>query len=130
MLTGMRNTKTKQYITDLLHRSPTPLGLSTVFKSVKKKYPDTAFSTVYRIVTNLVKLEKVTKVDLRDRGSTYEWADRAHHHHLICNSCGDIEDVSDELLKFDIERVTQSTRFRVDDHAIELYGRCEPCQNK
>lgn len=123
-----RATKTKQLVAQLFSDSPTPLSLREVYGLVKAQHPLTAYSTVYRIVGKLQGDEKLITIDWRERGSRFEWAQKEHHHHLVCNSCGDVEDVKDELLRYSDKKITATTGFVVKNHSIELFGLCEPCQ--
>lgn len=125
-----RNTKTKTLVVNLLKSTAIPTSLNDIFTKVKYKLPNTAYSTVYRIVQKLKSQKKVTAIDWRLRGSRYEWAEMNHHHHLVCDSCGDITDIDDNVLNFESQKITQKTGFITKDHSIELYGVCLPCQIK
>jgi Fur family ferric uptake transcriptional regulator len=50
--------------------------------------------TVYRILDSLLQAELVREVYVAKGISSYEIADRPHHHHLICEKCGFVESVS------------------------------------
>lgn len=125
-----RNTKTKTLIYRVLSDSSVPVGLMEVFAQVKLMYPATAFSTVYRIVMHLAREGKVTKSDWRDRGSKYEWADREHHHHVLCDGCGDVQDISDEAAGFRPDNIARETGYTVAHHTIEISGMCADCSDK
>ena len=64
----------------------------------------------------------------------YELADwlTDHHHHVVCVSCGRIDDVAlDESHKTVIHDIAsllgQETGFRVLDHVLEVEGLCGAC---
>ncbi len=126
----MRNraTKTKLAITQFFLEAQAPLSLREVYALVKGQYPKTAYSTVYRIVAKLREDQKLITIDWRERGSRFEWAQREHHHHLVCDTCGEVEDVNDGLLQFNDKKVTAKTGFAIKNHSIEVFGTCEPCQ--
>lgn len=123
-----RNTKTKNLVAEIFQKSPLPLTLSEVFDVTYKELPDTAYSTVYRIVQTMIDNKKINSLDYKDRGGRFEWAQREHHHHLICNSCGEVKDLDDDILNFKSGRVSDKTGFKIDRHSIELTGICEKCQ--
>ncbi len=127
---AIRNTKTKTRVLNIFQESAFPLTLSEAFAKVKAKLPDTAYSTVYRIVQNLKDEAKLISLDWRDRNGRFEWAERKHHHHMTCSSCGKIADVDDKILNFKTHKVKTATGFLVEMHSIELIGTCEPCQIK
>ena len=124
----MRNTRASRMVADVLRIHATPLSLQQLHGLVHDHLPGTAYSTVYRIVRRLEGERKVVRVDWRERGSRFEWADLPHHHHLVCTICGRSVDVDDADLGFSEERIHAKTGFLVDHHAIELEGICPSCQ--
>ena len=50
-----------------------------------------------------------------------------HHHHLVCDNCGAIEDIplSEALL---LNQVKKQTDFQVNSHMLEFFGLCPTCQ--
>lgn len=123
-----RNTKTKKAVTQILISTPTPLGIDEIFSKLIGEFPKTAFSTVFRIVKALETEKKVVKVDWRDRGSKYEWSDRKHHHHIICDDCGFVNDLDDDTAGFKPKRISQRTGFILNNHFVEITGTCPDCQ--
>ena len=128
MLDAVRNTAAAGVVTELLRASPTPLSLRELHAQVSERLPRTAFSTTFRVVGRLEREDKVHRVDWRERGSRFEWADRPHHHHLVCGDCGRSVDIDDRDLGFDERRVQSRTGFTVEHHSIELEGTCPDCQ--
>lgn len=123
-----RTTKTKELVTQLFHQSTVPLSLEQAYRTVKETFPKTAYSTVYRIAQQLQQAGQLTQVDWRERGSFFEWADRAHHHHVVCENCGQVTDLDDQTLGVELTQVTKKTGYIIKKHSIELTGVCAPCQ--
>lgn len=84
-------------------------------------------ATVYRGLQEFERSGIVRRVQLR--GSSLYEAPGAHHHHLICRSCGTIEDVDVCLPKSVSEKlIAKSKRFAsVEDDALEFHGICKAC---
>jgi Fur family transcriptional regulator, ferric uptake regulator len=125
-----RNTRTKEAVVQVLQSFAAPIALSELYEFIKMSLPKTAFSTIFRIVERLETEGKVIRIDWRERGSRYEWAELPHHHHIVCSECGSVVDISDDLLRFETSRVTQQTGFTVSHHSIELQGLCPKCQDQ
>jgi Fur family transcriptional regulator, ferric uptake regulator len=125
-----RNTKSKSLVLQLLQQSKTPLTLQELFTYVQQQQPTVAYSTIFRIVRDLSQSKKLIQIDWKERGSRYEWAERTHHHHLVCNNCHAVADIQDDELQLNLETVTKNTGFSIQDHSIELFGVCQPCQTK
>lgn len=92
-------------------------------------------STTYR---NLALLEQVGVVH-RLRGSDdfarFELAEEFtghHHHHLVCRSCGSVEDFEapkqvEQGLADAISKFATGTGFRAEAHRLDLLGTCASC---
>ena len=70
------------------------------------------------------------------RGVTrYELAEwlSGHHHHLVCTTCGAVDDVPipadlEHQLRTLIGSVATGAGFVATDHALEIEGQCERCR--
>jgi len=69
-----------------------------------------------------------------DERARYELAEdlMGHHHHLICTSCGRVDDftVSPQMersLEGALERAVAGTGFRAAAHRLDVIGTCESC---
>jgi Fur family ferric uptake transcriptional regulator len=124
----MRQTRAGRLVVELLQTYTRPLSLAELHEHVRAEAPSTAYSTIFRIVARLEAAGKVTRVDWRERGSRFEWAELPHHHHIVCGICGRTADVDDGDLGFSEERIRDRTGFLVNHHSIELEGICADCQ--
>ena len=80
--------------------------------------------TMYRTLHLLSELGIVRRMDLGD-GPRYELAED-HHHHMICESCGDISEFEECPLATELVSLV-SSEFEVRSHSVEVYGRCAAC---
>ncbi len=93
-------------------------------RELQRRCPQVGVVTMYRALDLLSELGIVRRMDLGD-GPRYELAED-HHHHLICESCGDISEF--EECPLNLERTSlASTEFEIRSHSIEVYGRCAAC---
>lgn len=94
-------------------------------EEIKGRCPEVGLVTVYRTLDLLGQLGLVRRLDLGD-GPRYELAED-HHHHLICESCGDISEFEECPLNL---KLLPSVRadFEVRSHSLEVYGRCSECR--
>lgn len=123
-----RNTKTRAYVELVFSTTPEPISTRELFAHIQKKYPATAYSTVFRIVTRLEQDKKIHAIDWRERGSRYEWAGMPHHHHITCQVCGAVQDLEDADVNYDDEKIRRKTGFITKHHSIELEGICANCR--
>ena len=94
-------------------------------EEIRARCPEVGLVTVYRTLDLLGNLGIVRRLDLGD-GARFELAEN-HHHHMICESCGDISEF--EECPLDPELLPPgSTAFEVRAHSLEVYGRCVACR--
>ena len=90
---------------------------------IRRRCPEVGLVTIYRTLDLLSKIGVVRRLELAgDR--RYELADD-HHHHLICESCGDVSEF--ERCPVDLRRLGDMD-FEVSSHSLEIYGRCAACK--
>ena len=125
-----RLTPNREAIVDVLVASSRPLTIPEVLDAGH----GLAQSSVYR---NLVILEQagvVHRIVTNDEFARFELAEDlvGHHHHLICSSCGTVEDVPpnarlEQSLRHAVDQVAAATGFRTQTHRVDLVGLCRRC---
>lgn len=89
-------------------------------------------STVYRTLKTLKEKGVITPIDLRHNHAHYELTNSADHHHLICTSCGKIEEVKHHNVEAMEHTILQNTKHfaEIKQHTLEFYGTCKACAKK
>jgi Fur family ferric uptake transcriptional regulator len=88
-----------------------------------------ARASVYRILEQLEELRLVSRVDVGHGLSRFEAArEEGHHHHMVCDQCGDVTPFEDTALEQSIRRVTERVAFDVVEHEVVLHGACANCR--
>jgi Fur family ferric uptake transcriptional regulator len=85
-------------------------------------------STVYRTLELLKTLDLVTETDLGDGRVRYHCIGKGHHHHLVCQKCGEIIDMEESALEPLWTEIQQRYNFKVDMKHLAFFGICEKCQ--
>ncbi len=127
---GQRLTANREALVVTLTEAPRPLTIPEILETRR----GLAQSSVYR---NLVVLEEagiVHRVVGADEFARWELAEdlTGHHHHLICASCGRVEDVPasaglERSVAAAAAAITKSTGFRTQRHRVDLVGVCSDC---
>ena len=128
---GQRATPTRDALVDVLAGAGRPLTIPEILDADR----DLAQSSVYR---NLVLLEQsgvVHRIVTNAEFARFELAEDLtgdHHHHLICSSCGGVEDAPasagiERAVHKAIDEVERATGFRTTAHRIDLVGLCRDC---
>lgn len=92
-------------------------------EEIRARCPEVGLVTIYRTLDLLAEIGAVRRLDLGD-GPRYELAED-HHHHLICESCGDVTEF--ERCPLDLGSL-RGMDFEVSSHTLEIYGRCGTCR--
>jgi len=87
-------------------------------------------ATVYRTLKLLVDQGLVCRLVLGDGSVAYRVSHAAHHHHLVCVSCGATEDVALVDVEDVIGKVRDATDYDIVGHRIEVYGICPDCRSR
>ena len=96
-------------------------------ESINEELPDVGRATVYRTLKLLSDADVLCKTILPDGSPRYSFDHSWHHHHLICTSCGRVE----EFRNSELERLLCELATQVDgevlEHRVELYVTCTDC---
>ena len=87
-------------------------------------------ATIFRSLDVLADLGVVERLDLPTGEHAFVACEPAHHHHIVCSSCGRSAGVADHGLEAVADAIGRETGYRVDTHRLELFGRCPECQEK
>jgi Fur family ferric uptake transcriptional regulator len=87
-------------------------------------------ASIYRVLELLYEHDLVNRIDLGDGIARYEVAHpaREHHHHLLCDKCGQLVPFHDPGLERSINRLSDRLGFRTTDHEVTLRGNCPDCR--
>ena len=90
--------------------------------------PSLGRATIYRTLRLLVEVGILCKTAMPDGSPRYSLDDAHHHHHLVCVTCGRI----DEFRHPSVERMLRAMKDHVGSelvgHRLELYHRCSACR--
>jgi Fur family transcriptional regulator, ferric uptake regulator len=127
---GQRYTAGRRALVDLLHRAGRPLEIPEILDAAAG-LPQ---SSTYR---NLAVLERAGAV-IRHPGAggtaRYELSEAlvGHHHHLVCDNCGRMEDYEAPAeieggLQQAVQAIAARSGFKATGHSMELRGLCSRC---
>ena len=83
-------------------------------------------ATIYGTLDLLDDLGFVRRVSTPRGGTVYD-SRVDDHHHIICRSCGRIEDVDAAIDTVAVERAARRAGFRVDHGQLAISGLCADC---
>lgn len=95
--------------------------------TVQRDHPDVHLTTVYRVLDTLEELEVVDHVHLGHGRAVYHLTDESHQH-LVCEVCGTVVEVPDEVFAALAARLDDAYGFAIRPHHFAVLGRCAACK--
>jgi Fur family ferric uptake transcriptional regulator len=87
-----------------------------------------ARASIYRILEELEALQLITRVEVGQGLARFEAArEEGHHHHMVCDACGQVIPFEDPELERSIQRLARRVTFHVAEHDVVLHGACADC---
>ncbi|HEX78098.1 MAG TPA: transcriptional repressor [Dehalococcoidia bacterium] len=125
---GYRLTQQRRAILQALAQSHEYLTSADILDRAKALGFDLGLTTVYRTMDALADLGLVKRIHLEDGCHRYALASQGHRHYVVCPDCSRTVEFEGCDLGFLFQQVSQSTGFAIQDHWLELFGRCPQCQ--
>ncbi len=123
---GLKITRQRQVIFQVLLDSSAHLSLEELFEQVQARMEGIGYATVYRTMKMLTDAGLASERRFGDGQARYELSDsHDHHDHLICEDCGHIFEFEDELIERRQAQVAAEHGLRIVSHRHDIWGRCD-----
>lgn len=112
------------------------LGCSVTAKEIADRLhnrgQDIGVASIYRTLELLDKLRLTRRVDAAEGIARYEpiGPRGEHHHHIVCDTCGQVSTFEDSDLERAIERLASRVDYAIDGHDVTLRGECPTCRSR
>ncbi len=127
---GQRYTPVRRTVVAVLASTGRPLTLPEVLAAAD----DLAQSSAYRTLAVLQEAGVVHRLAGPTGFARYELAEdlTEHHHHLVCVSCGAVEDLAasnrvERTVARAVDEAAASVGFRSQGHRLDVVGVCARC---
>lgn len=118
---GLRVTPARVAVLQALTNQNSPTEVHGIMRGMKNSVNQ---ATVYRILRVFTRAGLVKSVVIQGGGVRYELASLPHHHHVVCEKCGRMEDVEGCLVR----GVPSNRSFAaITGHRLEFLGVCKKC---
>ncbi|BEP45245.1 ferric iron uptake transcriptional regulator [Variovorax sp. 375MFSha3.1] len=101
-----------------------------VFRVLLNEHSDIGLATVYRVLTQFEQAGILERSHFESGKAVYELNEGTHHDHLICTSCGKVEEFYDAEIERRQQMIAKDKGWILQDHAMSLYGLCGDCAKK
>lgn len=125
---GHRIGGAREEVVALLGAEPCLMSAQEIHETLRKRGRRVGLASVYRALEVLTDLRLVHRVDVAGTAS-YETAHPSgdHHHHAICDDCGQRAPFEDPELERLIHRLGERVGYELAAHDVVLRGRCPEC---
>ncbi|MCL7454370.1 MAG: transcriptional repressor [Anaerolineae bacterium] len=125
---GYRITQPRRAVVRALLEDDGYSNAAKVHERARLYCPGVGLVTIYRTLDLLSEAGFLRRIHSQDGCHGYAPIQRGHRHHLICRRCGAaVEFKGCDLVPF-LDRVSDETGYRIEEHLLELIGLCSTCQ--
>lgn len=125
---SLKATPARLAVLKLLEIDNKPIDVNTIITLLDNQGIKVDPVTVFRIINSFTKRGLTRQLQFNEGKSRYELSSREDHHHLICERCVGIEDISDCSIDTLEQEIKKKKKFLVKRHSLEFFGVCQQCQ--
>ena len=100
----------------------------TVFTTISGDLPGTSPQAVYMVLNDLARVGLIRRFEPAGSAARYERRIGDNHHHLVCDSCGAVQDVDCAVGEAPCLVPADDTGFQVREAEVTYWGLCERCR--
>ena len=123
---GLRVTSARLAVLDALREHP-HASADAIFADVDRRAPGTTLQSVYNALGDFAGAGLVRRIQPAGQPMRFEVRIDDNHHHLVCTSCGRVEDVDGGTGEAPCLHPSQMHGFTLSQAEITFWGRCASC---
>jgi Fur family ferric uptake transcriptional regulator len=122
---GLKATLPRLKILEVFERLPRRhLTAEDVYKTLLAEGSDIGLATVYRVLMQFEQAGLLSRSHFESGKAIFELNEGQHHDHLVCLSCGRVEEFFDAAIERRQREVAMARGFELQEHSLALYARC------
>jgi Fur family ferric uptake transcriptional regulator len=122
---GLKATLPRLKILEVFEQSPERhLSAEDVYKALLAEDADIGLATVYRVLMQFEQAGLLSRSHFESGKSVFELNEGQHHDHLVCLTCGRVEEFFDPDIESRQRAVAEKRGFTLHDHSLALYATC------
>jgi Fur family transcriptional regulator, ferric uptake regulator len=95
-----------------------------VYKALIGEGSDIGLATVYRVLMQFEQAGLLTRSNFESGKAVFELNQGEHHDHLVCLSCGRVEEFFDPEIEQRQRTIALTRGFTLQEHSLSLYAVC------
>ena len=122
---GLKATLPRLKIINVFERSGVRhLTAEDVYRQLLADGLDVGLATVYRVLTQFEQAGLLIRHHFETGKAVFELNDEKHHDHLVCLTCGRVEEFFDAEIEKRQTKIARERGFEISEHALYLYAEC------
>jgi Fur family ferric uptake transcriptional regulator len=95
-----------------------------VYKALLGEGAEIGLATVYRVLMQFEQAGLLTRSNFESGKAVFELNEGQHHDHLVCLTCGRVEEFYDAQIEQRQREVALARGFELQEHSLALYANC------
>lgn len=104
------------------------LSAEDVFRRLLEQGHDVGLATVYRVLSQLEGAGLLSRNVFDGGKAVFEMNEGDHHDHLICVSCGRVDEFTNPTIEKIQYEVAEAHGYELSERRLALYGVCPSCR--
>ena len=95
-----------------------------VYNALLDERADIGLATVYRVLTQFEQAGLLSRNHFESGKAVFELNEGHHHDHLVCLTCGFVEEFYDPQIEERQRAIAEERGFQLQEHSLALYANC------
>ena len=122
---GLKATLPRLKILEVFERSAQRhMSAEDVYRLLLSEGADIGLATVYRVLMQFEQAGLLTRSNFESGKSVFELNEGQHHDHLVCLTCGRVEEFFDAQIEQRQRELAHARGYQLQEHSLALYAVC------
>ncbi len=126
---GYRLTGSRRAVVEIVAASNHAMTPLEVFDMARVTHPELGLVSVYRTLEKLEELHLIQRVHQPSGCQAFVSASQGHQHMLLCQVCGQVTFFEGDDLDTLMSAISARTGYVIEEHWLQLFGRCSNCRS-
>jgi Fur family ferric uptake transcriptional regulator len=126
---GLRRTTEREVVLREIFEIHGHFDVDELYLKLRQKGVKVSKASIYRALPLFMECGLIREVDFSQGHWHYEHIyGHAHHSHLRCLGCGEIQEFQEPALKLLEEQLAREYNYRIKGHHLQVQGYCSTCR--
>ena len=125
---GGRPTRQRRAVAEVLGTFSDFRSAQEIHELLAQRGEAVGLATVYRTLQRLADAGEVDLLRTEDGEAIYRRCSPAHHHHLVCRTCGATVEVEGPAVERWTRSIAEEHGYADVSHTLEIFGVCGSCR--